>query len=115
MVIHEAEWQKRFRQTAGITADNKYTSVWEEPDVAGRVDADSGEDDETSYTKPFPGKEAWDTGTGAKYSQVDDQFYVTDATGGRPLPRGEKGSAYDTVTPPPFSEEGFKDRYPINR
>ena len=115
MVIYESEWQKRFRQTAGIAATGKYTSVWDEPDVAGRVDPDDGQDDQSRLTKPFPGKEAWDDGTGAKYSQVDDQFYLSDSSGGRPLPRGEKGAAYSNVEPPSFSKEGFKDRYPINR
>ena len=115
MVLYEADWQKRFRQTAGKTAAEHYTSVWDEPDVAGRIDPTTGEADATSLTKPFPGKEAWDDGTGAKYVQVDDQFYLSDDNGGRPLPRGEKGVAYSLVNKPPFSMEGFKDRYPINR
>jgi hypothetical protein len=115
MVIYEAEWQKRFRQTAGIKSDGKYTAVWEEPDVSSRVVPDTLVDDPYRKTKPFPGKAAWDNGNGAKYAQADDQFYVSDATGGNPLPRGEKGVAYKTIKPPTISEAGFKDRYPINK
>ena len=120
MVIYEAEWQKRFRQTAKIKADAKYSSVWDEPVVAWHVNPDTWDDDQGNLTRPFPGWDAWENGEGAKYAQVDDQFYLTDVnsegTGGRPLPRGEKGKAYDlSKEAPKFSEEGFKKRYPINR
>jgi hypothetical protein len=129
MIIYETEWQKRFRQTAGKTAGEKYNgSVWAEPDVPAWVDATDPKA-LGQLTKPFPGKEAWDGALtppakvmDAKYVRVDDQFYVSDSAGGKPLPRGIKGVAYKTVTPPPFNgkdspaptDEAFKDRYPIN-
>lgn len=119
MIIYEAEWQKRFRQSDGVPATGSFSSVWEEPDVSGRIDPETRMPDTGRLTKPFPGKEAWDTGEEANYSQVDDQFYVTTVNGsvygGRPLPRGEKGDAYSKVNPPAFSEGPFKGRYPINK
>ena len=114
MVIYEAAWQRRFRQTAGVKADDKYTTVWDEPIVYGRVTPE-GEDDESRPTMPFPGKEGWEDEDGASYVQVDQQFYERDGSGGHPKPRGEKGENYDEVDPPDLSSGAFKDRYPVNK
>lgn len=119
MVIYEAEWQKRLRQTAGIKSTAKYSAVWEEKAVPSRINPDTNEPDLSLVTMPFPGRVAWDFGAGAKYAQLDDQFYLTkvnksDVSGGRPLPRGEKGAAYKLGTLPSVSEGPFKERYPVN-
>jgi hypothetical protein len=111
--IYEAPWQRRFRLTAGVNAEGKYGTVWEEPMVYGRVTPE-GADDENRPTMPYPGKEAWEDGTSGVYVQVDPQFYEMDANGGHPVARGEKGKNYDKVEPPAEQDGAFKERYPTN-
>ena len=112
--MYEAPWQRRFRQTSSIDAANAYDRVWEEKNVYGRVTPE-GDDDENLPTMPFPGYEAWENGEGGEYIQVDQQFYERNGSGGRPLPRGEKGKDYSKVEPPDPEGGAFKDRYPINK
>lgn len=110
MVLFETAWQKRFRQSGGTPATGEYRgATWEESVV------NSSADDASKPTMPFPGLEAWNDGEGAEYAQVDDQFYESDGSGGKPKPRGVQGANYSTVEPPEVQKAGFKDRYPINR
>ena len=113
MRIYEAPWQHRYRRTASVDAGQEYSQPFEESDVPVSVDSTGADSDLKAM--PFPGREAWKFKSEAEFVQYEDEFYTLDATGGKPLPRGDDvDETYDLGKVPDIVASVFEGRYPVN-
>ena len=126
IVIEEAEWQKKFRLSAGITAEGNYTSSsFTETPVYQSVNSNGVNTGDR--TMVYPGYKIWTgkdptsnsavSNDSTGFARYDDVTYTNVSGALIPKPRGETQEALDKAYPDELNTVHigpFSGQYPVN-